>query len=82
MFLQIDPLRLTALPSTPGESRSGTLVGIRFAKRGTPRMSQLYVVVLAVLVVVLLSVAIDRTSQVNTKGGCLMSALQKTQETL
>ncbi len=45
-------------------------------------MSQLYVVVLAVLVVVLLPVAIYRTSQVKTKAGCLVAATQETQEAL
>ena len=40
-------------------------------------MSQLYVVVLAVIVVVLLSVALYRTSQVKTKADYLVAALQK-----
>ena len=46
---------------------SGTLAGPRSSERGTPRMSSLYVAVLAVIVVALLSVALIRTSLVKTK---------------
>ena len=41
----------------PGESQSGTLVGTQIPPRGNSQMSQLYVVVLAVIVVAMLSVA-------------------------
>ena len=42
-------------------------------RRGTPRMSHLYVAVLAVIVVTLLSVALYRTSQVKTKADYLVA---------
>ena len=52
---------------------SVTLLAILSRQRGMLRMSQLYVAVLAVIVVVLLAVAVYRTSRVKTKADYLVA---------
>jgi SSS family solute:Na+ symporter/sodium/proline symporter len=54
-------------------AQSGTLLGTRKFNEVTPRMSQLYVAVLAVIVVALLAVALYRTSTVKTKADYLVA---------
>src|ERR1017187_9826487 len=76
------PPRIVSLPTTPtrvkwfpgrGSILSVTLLGALYRPEGIPQMSQLYVVVLAVIVVALLAVAVYRTSQVKTKADYLVA---------
>jgi SSS family solute:Na+ symporter/sodium/proline symporter len=56
-----------------GAPASGTLTEPPEPRRGNPRMSLLYVLVLAVIVAVLLAVALYRTTQVKTKADYLVA---------
>src|ERR1039458_9694815 len=59
--------------AAPGVARIRYTDGNPERRRGTPRMSHLYVAVLAVIVVTLLSVSLYRTSLVKTKADYLVA---------